>query len=70
MNYREAFAGPEENRRLEMLVDHLFDEGLIMINTCSATISTPMGEPEIDMLVAAMKSGFEKIVANRLSFPR
>ena len=63
LNYREAFAGPEENRRLEMLFDHLFDEGLIIINTCSATISTPMDEPEIDTLVAAMKSGFEKIVA-------
>ena len=63
LNYREAFADPEESRRLEMLVDHLLDEGLIMINTCSATISTPMGEPEIDTLVAAMKSGFEKILA-------
>jgi len=62
-NYREAFATPEENRRLTVLLDHLFDEGLMMIGTCSAALSTVMGESEIDLLVAAMKSGFEKITA-------
>ena len=60
-NYREAFATPEEARRLEALLDHLFDEGFLMINTCSATISTPMSEAEIDSLVAAMESGFQKV---------
>ena len=34
----------------------------MMINTCSATISTPMGEAEIDALVAALRSGFERQV--------
>ena len=62
-NYREAFATPEESRRLARLLDHLFDEGLLMINTCSAAISTPMTEVEIDLLVAALKSGFEKMTA-------
>lgn len=62
-NYREAFTTPEENRQLVRLLDHLFDAGLLMINTCSAAISTPMAEAEIDLLVAAMRSGFEKITA-------
>ena len=62
-NYREAFATPQENRQLKVLLDHLFDEGLMMINTCSATISTPMGESEIDALVAALKGGFTKVMA-------
>ncbi len=61
-NYREAFMTPEETRQLKVLLDHLFDEGFMMINTCSATISTPMGEPEIDSLVAALGSGFEKVM--------
>ncbi len=65
-NYREAFVTPEENSQLVRLLDHLFDAGLLMINTCSAAISTPMTEVEIDALVAAMKSGFEKLAA---SFP-
>jgi glutamate-1-semialdehyde 2,1-aminomutase len=62
-NYREAFMTPEENRRLKLLLDHLFGEGFLMINTCSATISTPMGESEIDALVAALESGFSKVTA-------
>jgi glutamate-1-semialdehyde 2,1-aminomutase len=60
-NHREAFMAPEEARRLALLLDHLFDEGFMMINTCSATLSTAMGEEEIDALVAAFADGFEKI---------
>jgi len=62
-DYREGFPTPEESRRLKRLLDHLFCHGLVMINTCSATISTAMGEPEIDGLVAAMESGFARLAA-------
>jgi len=60
-NYREAFATPEEAKKLEVLLNHLFDEGFLMINTCSAAVSTAITEVEIDSLVAAMESGFSKI---------
>jgi glutamate-1-semialdehyde 2,1-aminomutase len=63
-NYREAYAGPEELRRRTQLLDHLFDDGCLMINTCTAAISTAMTEVEIDALVAAMGRGFEKLVAS------
>jgi len=59
-NYREAYAGPEEASRRSALVDHLVDRGFIMINTCSATISTPMDTEEIDALVEAVASGLER----------
>ncbi len=62
-NYREAHTSPEENARLAVLLDHLFDEGCIMINTCTAVLSTPMGEPEIDHLIASMESGLAKIAS-------
>ncbi len=62
-NFREAFLGPEENRRLKVLLDHLFAEGFLLINTCSAALSTPMTEAEIDALVSALATGFEKLVA-------
>ena len=62
-NYREAFATPEEAKKLGVLLDHLFEEGFLMINTCSATTSTAMGEAEIDSLVAAMEAGFSKLQA-------
>jgi glutamate-1-semialdehyde 2,1-aminomutase len=62
-NFREAYLTPEENKKLLILLDHMFDAGMVMINTCTATLSTPMGEAEIDALVAAYQSGFEKLVA-------
>lgn len=62
-NYREAHLTPDEAAKLKVLLDHLFDAGIIMINSCSAALSTPMGEPEIDTLVGAMGSGFEKLAA-------
>ena len=60
-NYREAYTTPEERRRLQALLDHLFDAGFLMINTCTAALSTPMTDSEIDALVSAMAEGFAKI---------
>jgi len=60
-NYREAYLDEAEKRRLNVLLDHLFGAGVIMINTCSATISTAMGEAEIDALVDAVRTGLEEV---------
>jgi glutamate-1-semialdehyde 2,1-aminomutase len=60
-NYRAAFQTPEESTRLNVLLDHLFDNGVMMINTCSGTLSTVMTEKEVDILVDAMRGGFRKI---------
>jgi len=57
-NFREAYLNPEESAKLKVLLDHLYDEGFLMINTCSAALSTPMTESDIDALVSAVKSGF------------
>ena len=62
-NYREAFQTPEEEQMMKRLLDHLFDQGFMMINTCSATISTPMSPLEIDALVNAFESGFRLLSA-------
>lgn len=61
MNYRQAFVTPEEAGLTKALLDHLFDNGMMMINTCSATLSTPMTGLEIDMLTDALLGGFRKI---------
>lgn len=60
-NFREAFLTDAEHKRLSVLLDHLFEAGFLMINTCTATLSTPMTEAEIDALVDGFRSGFEKI---------
>ncbi len=62
-NRREAYRTKEEDRCLAVMLDHLFDAGFLMINTCSATLSTPMGEEEIDAFVAAVGDGLEKLKA-------
>ncbi len=62
-NFREAFLTPDERAKLNVLIDHLFEEGFVMINTCTATLSTPMTEVEIDALVEGIESGFRKILA-------
>lgn len=60
-DFREAFQTPEETARLKIMLDHLFNAGIIMINTCTATLSTPMTDSVIDELVSAMREGFAKI---------
>jgi glutamate-1-semialdehyde 2,1-aminomutase len=62
-NFREAYADAEETDRLVTLLEHLFEEGFLMINTCTGTISTAMTETEVDALVAALGRGLQKLVA-------
>jgi len=62
-NYREAYATLKENEQLKFMLDHLFASGFMMINTCSATISTPMEEPEVEALVHALDHGFRELAA-------
>ena len=60
-DYRAAFATPTESAGINALVNHAFDNGLILINTCSATLSTAMSKTEIDHLAEVMLAGFRKI---------
>ncbi len=62
-NYRESYVTPEENRLIQLLLEHALDEGIILIGTCSGTLSTPMNQPEIDRLTDVLLSGFRKIKA-------
>ncbi|MCW8864529.1 MAG: aspartate aminotransferase family protein [Colwellia sp.] len=61
-NYREAYMDKAESKLISELLDHLFDNGVMMINTCSATLSTAMTIKEIDHLVATLKGGFEMLL--------
>ena len=61
--YRDAFPTPDESRRLKALLEHLYNEGCIIISSGTCTFSTPMTEAEIDTLVGAFKSGFAKLAS-------
>ncbi|MCP4789793.1 MAG: aspartate aminotransferase family protein [Gammaproteobacteria bacterium] len=60
-DYRSAYATPTQAQQTQVLLKHLFDNGIMMINTCSAALSTAMGGAEIDRLSEAMLGGFYKV---------
>lgn len=64
-DYRSAYVDPEEGKLIRGLVDYLFDNGIMMINTCSFSISTVMNEKEIDLLSEVMLRGFRRIKDNQ-----
>ena len=64
-DYRAAYVSKEEAHLLGFLLDSLFEDGFMMINTCSAAISTVMTETEIDMLAEAIGRGLEKVESRR-----
>ncbi len=59
--YRAAYMTAKESKLIKALLDHLFDNGIIMINTCSGTLSTVMTEKEIEILTETLLAGFRKI---------
>jgi glutamate-1-semialdehyde 2,1-aminomutase len=60
-NYRDSFASADESHKLKILLDHAFDNGVMLINTGSGALSTAMTEAEIDILAQVMLEGFRKI---------
>ncbi len=61
VSYRDAYVSPQESALTKTLLDHLFDSGFMMINTCSGVLSTVMTETEIDKLAEAVHTGFKKM---------
>lgn len=60
-NYRAAFPSQVEAKRTKQLLDHLFNNGILMINTCSGTLSTDMDEGHLDTFFDALLSGLRRI---------
>jgi len=60
-NYRAAFTNELEKKSTALLLDHMFDNGFILMNTCSGALSTAMGQKHIDMLAETLLQGFRKV---------
>ncbi|PCI33984.1 MAG: aspartate aminotransferase family protein [Alphaproteobacteria bacterium] len=60
-NYRDAHPTANEKAALSSLIDLLYDDGIMMIHTAAATLSTPMGTPEIDRLAESMLNALRSI---------
>lgn len=60
-DYRAAFPTPRENAAKQALLDDLFDHGVMLIETCSGTLSTPMGQAEVDQFTETLSAGLRRI---------
>ncbi|MDX8455284.1 aspartate aminotransferase family protein [Mesorhizobium sp. VK9D] len=60
-NYREAYLSPEKAALLSAFVGHLFDGGLLMVETGTGFLSTPMSEQDIDDMAAVVLAALRKI---------
>lgn len=61
VSYRDGYVSPKESELIKTLLGHLFDDGIMMINTCTGVLSTVMAEKEIDRLSEAVLSGLKKM---------
>lgn len=52
--YREAYVDGAQAALVERFLNLMFDDGLILINSCSATLSTPMTRATVDRLAEAV----------------
>lgn len=53
-NYRQGHPTPNQMKALSALINALYDDGIMMIHTGAAALSTPMGRPDIDRLCEGM----------------
>jgi glutamate-1-semialdehyde 2,1-aminomutase len=60
-DYRSSFLTSNDKAALKLFSDSLYDEGIMMIHTGGGTLSTPMGEAEIDRLAEAVLISLRKI---------
>ncbi len=61
VDYRSGYVSPDENKALKALLDYLFANGFLMIESCSGTLSTPMTKVEIDMFAETLLGGLREI---------
>ena len=60
-NYRETYPTAAEEAARKFLVDAIYEEGVVVFSPCTVTLSTPMGEAEIDALVDSFEVAFAKL---------
>ena len=64
-DYRSAHLNRSEAAETAFLVDFLYHNGCIMINTCTAALSTATTESEIKFLAETIEAGLQEVVNRR-----
>jgi glutamate-1-semialdehyde 2,1-aminomutase len=62
-DYRTSFPSATEKEATGRFIDGLYDQGIVMIHTGTGTLSTPMGEAEIDRLADAVLASLRRVKA-------
>jgi len=57
VEYRSAWQSPQEAAKVACLVNHLYDSGFMLINTCAGALSTAISKTEVDQMVEALAKG-------------
>ena len=60
-DYRSSFPTSLEKKAIQLFVNGLYDEGIVLIHTGTGTLSTPMGEAEIDRLGEAVLASLRRV---------
>jgi glutamate-1-semialdehyde 2,1-aminomutase len=61
VGYRSAYQDADESKQMTFLVDYLYEHGFIMINTCSAALSTVLTKSDVDQLAAKVEAGLVEL---------
>jgi glutamate-1-semialdehyde 2,1-aminomutase len=59
--YRSAYQDANELKRMTFVVDYLYERGFILINTCSAALSTVLTKSDIDQLAETLEAGLVEL---------
>lgn len=60
-SYREVYEDAETKKIMTAFLDHVYEQGIMMINSCSCVVSTVITQKEVDILSNAVLSGFRHI---------
>ena len=60
-DYRSTYPTPAESEQLNRLIGYLEEKGILLINTGTGMLSTPMGSAEIDRLSDAMLESLRQL---------
>jgi glutamate-1-semialdehyde 2,1-aminomutase len=59
-NYRDAYASALEKSMRQTFLEHMLDNGILLVDTCTGMLSTPMTSVEIDALAEVAVEGFKR----------
>ena len=68
-DYRSSYMSPTEQALMKQILDYLYDHGIVMIGTGSGTLSTPMTDVEIDILVETLFAALREVVTRNGETP-